>query len=69
MVTEKKKKVADVKRLAIPGGGNPVNNRDDLANIVEEPCLAACRHLYDRNIRTFMSNGNVENANGKDSIA
>jgi len=38
-----------------------VATRDDLRKIVEEPCLAACLYLYDRNIRTVNSSANRQN--------
>ena len=38
--------------------------RDDLNQFIEEPCLDACRYLYDNNIKTYMSSANKSNIGG-----
>jgi len=54
------KKIKDVP--AIRQGTNiPVKTRNDLKEIVEEPCLKACQHLFDKNIETLDSGCNGEN--------
>ena len=43
-------------------------NRDYIALYADEPCLEACKKLYDLNIQTYTSNGHVngkENAEGR----
>ena len=47
----------DVKKI-FDAGNAYVSCRDDLAKIIEEPCLAACRALYDKNILTYWSSSN-----------
>lgn len=39
----------------------PINTKDDLKEIVEEPCLKACQQLFDKNIETIDSGCNGEN--------
>lgn len=34
--------------------------RENLSQFIEEPCLDACRYLYDKNIETYMSSANKE---------
>ena len=54
------KKVKDV--VAFHQGTEiPVNTREDLKEIVEEPCLKACQELFDKNIQTMDSGCNGEN--------
>lgn len=43
------------------GTNIPVTTRDDLKEIVEEPCLKACQQLFDKNIETMDSGCNGEN--------
>jgi len=38
--------------------------REALPDLIEKPCLPACVNLYDKNIRTVASNGNVQYAMG-----
>lgn len=38
-----------------------VSNKEDLQEIVEEPCLEACRQLFEKNIQTVDSGCNGEN--------
>lgn len=38
-----------------------VKNKDDLREIVEEPCLKACQQLFEKNIQTVDSGCNGEN--------
>lgn len=38
--------------------------RDTLHEFVEEPCLEACRYLYDLNIQTTMSSANKKDVGG-----
>lgn len=42
-----------------------VKGREDLRMIIEEPCLAACLTLYDKNIQTVNSSANERNRGGK----
>ena len=43
--------------------------RDKLHTIIEIPCLEACLELYDKNIRTISSNGNLKFDDNTDGIA
>jgi len=36
--------------------------REALSDLIEKPCLPACVNLYDKNIRTVASNGNIQYA-------
>ena len=54
------KKVKDIPAFH-QGTNIPINTRDDLKDIVEEPCLKACQELYDKNIETLDSGCNGEN--------
>lgn len=42
-----------------------VTDREHLRKFIEEPCLAACLYLYDRNIRTVDSSANKNDINGR----
>lgn len=35
-----------------------IESRDDLAQLIEAPLLAACQDLYDKNVQTYMSSAN-----------
>ena len=53
------KQIKDVKACENnPGIG--INKKEDLAKIVDEPCLRACEELFDKNIRTFDSGCNQQ---------
>ena len=39
-----------------------IKNKEDLKNIVEEPCLKACQDLFEKNIETVDSGCNNENS-------
>ena len=52
----------DVKQIFLAGNAS-VNCRQDLAKFVEEPCLAACEDLYDKNILTYWSSANQRSPN------
>lgn len=54
------KKIKDVPAFH-QGTSIPVRTRDDLKEIVEEPCLKACQQLFDKNIETMDSGCNGEN--------
>ena len=54
--------IGDVPQL-FNSGNLPITNRDDLDNIVEKPCLEACKKLYDKNILTYWSSCNQEKPN------
>lgn len=54
------KKIKDVPAFH-QGTDIPIQTRDDLKEIVEEPCLKACQNLFDMNIRTLDSGCNGEN--------
>lgn len=54
------KKIKDVPAFH-QGTYIPINTRDDLKEIVEEPCLKACQELFDKNIQTVDSGCNGEN--------
>jgi len=54
------KKIKDVPAFH-QGTNIPVNTKDDLKGIVEEPCLKACQMLFDKNIETIDSGCNGEN--------
>ena len=45
-----------------------VKSRDDLRKIVEEPCIAACLYLYDKNIFTINSSANKQNIGNNGTI-
>lgn len=51
--------VRDVKKIFVAGNAQ-LNNKNDLVNFVEEPCLAACEDLYDKNILTYWSSSNKD---------
>lgn len=40
---------------------NVTITRENLSRFIEEPCLDACRYLYDKNIETYMSSANKGN--------
>ena len=54
-----KKKIKDVE--CIQSCGNVLLTRDNMKDYIEEPCLDACRYLYDLNIRTFWASANKQN--------
>lgn len=54
------KKVKDIPAFH-QGTSIPIKTRDDLKDVVEEPCLKACQILFDKNIETMDSGCNGEN--------
>ncbi len=52
----------DVEKIFLAGNAQ-VETKADLAKIVEEPCLAVCEELYDKNILTYWSSANKEAPN------
>lgn len=54
------KKVKDIPAFH-QGTSIPIKTRDDLKEVVEEPCLKACQILFDKNIETMDSGCNGEN--------
>ena len=54
------KKIKDVKAF-YQGTNIPIKTREDLKEIVEEPCLKACQDLFDKNVQTLDSGCNGEN--------
>ena len=42
-----------------------IKNKEDLQEIVEEPCLKACQQLFEKNIQTVDSGCNSENCNNR----
>ncbi|MBR5939612.1 hypothetical protein IKZ77_03735 [Candidatus Saccharibacteria bacterium] len=56
---EKPKTISDVKQ--INNGESIIVRRNELKDIVEEPCLKACELLYDKNIQTVASSANGQN--------
>lgn len=59
-------KIKDVPKIMGNGEGTEGLTvlRENLYTIIELPCLEACINLYDKNIRTIYSNGNVEDETG-----
>lgn len=51
------KRLRDVEQIFLVGN-TQVESKADLAKIVEEPCLAVCEDLYDKNILTYWSSAN-----------
>jgi len=56
------KRIRDVERI-FEAGNTEVATKADLAKIIEEPCLAVCEDLYDKNILTYWSSSNKDNPN------
>ncbi|MBR3676901.1 MAG: hypothetical protein IKN71_07185 [Alphaproteobacteria bacterium] len=54
-----KKRLRDVEKIFL-AGNTQVNCKADLKKIVEEPCLAVCEDLYDKNILTCWSSANKD---------
>lgn len=54
-----RKKIKDVE--PIESSGTTLLTKDNMKDYVEEPCLDACMHLYNLNIRTYMSSANKKN--------
>ena len=52
------KRLRDVAQIFL-AGNTQVESKADLAKIVEEPCLAVCEDLYDKNILTYWSSANT----------
>ena len=50
-----KKRIKDVEPIEM---GGVFLTKDTIQNFVEEPCLDACKYLYDLNINTIMSSAN-----------
>ena len=57
MTEETIKHLRDVEQIFL-AGNTQVESKADLAKIVEEPCLAVCEDLYDKNILTYWSSAN-----------
>lgn len=55
--TENPKRLRDVEKIFL-AGNTQINCKEDLKKIVEEPCLAVCEALYDKNILTYWSSAN-----------
>ena len=53
------KYLRDVEKIFL-AGNTQVECKEDLAKIVEEPCLAVCEDLYDKNILTYWSSANKD---------
>lgn len=49
--------------IRIVGGAAIPHTRESLSAVVEEPLLAACEDLYDKNIRTVVSSANLNDVN------
>ena len=49
------RKISDIDAIEVEG---VTLSRETLKDFIEEPCLDACRHLYDLNIETTMSSAN-----------
>ena len=58
------RKVKDVPAFH-QGTNITVKVRDDLKDVVEEPCLKACQQLFDKNIETMDSGCNGENCSDR----
>ncbi|MDD4556114.1 MAG: hypothetical protein PHE89_02120 [Alphaproteobacteria bacterium] len=56
------KRIGDVERI-FEAGNIEIKVKADLAKVVEEPCLAACEDLYDKNILTYWSSSNKNSPN------
>lgn len=56
------KRLRDVEKIFL-AGNTQIEKKADLANIVEEPCLAVCEDLYDKNILTYWSSANKDAPN------
>lgn len=55
-----KRKIRDVVAF-YQGTSLPIRTKEDLKDIVEEPCLKACQYLFEKNIETMDSGCNGEN--------
>lgn len=55
-----KKRIRDVPAFH-QGTSIPITTKEDLKEIVEEPCLKACQYLFEKNIETMDSGCNGEN--------
>ena len=55
------KKVKDIKPI-YNGTNQGISKKEDLIDIVEEPCLKACEKLFEMNIETIDSGCNGENS-------
>ena len=53
------KRLRDVEKIFL-AGNTQIESKADLAKIVEEPCLAVCEDLYDKNILTYWSSANKD---------
>lgn len=56
------KYLRDVEKIFL-AGNTQIECKEDLAKIVEEPCLAICEDLYDKNILTYWSSANKDAPN------
>ena len=56
-MAEFQKRLRDVEQIFL-AGNTQVESKADLAKIAEEPCLAVCEDLYDKNILTYWSSAN-----------
>ena len=59
-IIKPKRKIKDVPAFH-QGTSIPITTKEDLKDIVEEPCLKACQHLFEKNIETMDSGCNGEN--------
>lgn len=55
-----RRKIRDVPAFH-QGTSIPITTKEDLKEIVEEPCLKACQYLFEKNIETMDSGCNGEN--------
>ena len=58
--SDKQKRIRDVKCI-FEAGNTEIKTKSDLPKIIEEPCLAVCEDLYDKNILTYWSSSNQDN--------
>lgn len=56
------KYLRDIEKIFL-AGNTQIECKEDLAKIVEEPCLAVCENLYDKNILTYWSSANKDAPN------
>ncbi len=59
-IIKPKRKIRDVPAFH-QGTSIPIRIKEDLKDIVEEPCLKACQYLFEKNIETIDSGCNEEN--------
>ncbi|MFI3242123.1 MAG: hypothetical protein R3Y43_06110 [Alphaproteobacteria bacterium] len=56
------KRVQDVEPIRNGFTGVVVEKKEDLEDLVEEPCLKTCQQLFDKNVQTIDSGCNKENS-------